>query len=165
MNISGPVLPESGQLFRRGGPPAGPAATSASAPTPSAAGGRATAHTATPFLDLLLQRMPFPVRALQMDGGSEFQGAGDAAGQIERLVIDREPIVYRFESGGIRGVEGGASADLLRRHLEAFDNPHVYRIAHIGWGTHDGALWGGPNFTWADWYKYYGSIKVHFGPQ
>jgi len=107
--------------------------------------------------------MPFPVRALQMDGGSEFQGAGDAAGQIERLVIDREPIVYRFESGRIMAIEGGASADLLRRHLEAFDNPHVYRIAHIGWGTHDGALWGGPNFTWADWYNYYGSINVHFG--
>ena len=41
--------------------------------------GRATAHTATAFLDLLLQRMPFPVRALQIDGGSEFQGAFEAA--------------------------------------------------------------------------------------
>ena len=36
---------------------------------------RATAHTATHFLETLLARMPFPVRAIQVDGGSEFQAA------------------------------------------------------------------------------------------
>ncbi len=34
---------------------------------------RATAFTAAQFLDTLLLRMPFPVRALQVDGGSEFE--------------------------------------------------------------------------------------------
>lgn len=34
--------------------------------------GRATAHTAAAFLELLVRRMPFAVRALQIDGGSEF---------------------------------------------------------------------------------------------
>jgi putative transposase len=34
---------------------------------------RATAATATGFLESLLARMPFPVQALQVDGGSEFQ--------------------------------------------------------------------------------------------
>jgi len=33
---------------------------------------RATAFTAAQFLDTLLHRMPFPIRALQVDGGSEF---------------------------------------------------------------------------------------------
>ncbi len=33
---------------------------------------RATAATATAFLDTLLKRLPFPPRALQVDGGSEF---------------------------------------------------------------------------------------------
>lgn len=33
---------------------------------------RATAATATEFLDSLEQRMPFPIRAVQVDGGSEF---------------------------------------------------------------------------------------------
>ena len=33
---------------------------------------RATSATATQFLDTLQRRMPFPVRALQVDGGSEF---------------------------------------------------------------------------------------------
>ena len=34
---------------------------------------RATASTATHFLDKLEQRMPFTVRAIQVDGGSEFK--------------------------------------------------------------------------------------------
>jgi len=33
---------------------------------------RATAQTATQFLDTLQHRMPFPIRAVQVDGGSEF---------------------------------------------------------------------------------------------
>ncbi|MDP9180228.1 MAG: integrase core domain-containing protein [Chloroflexota bacterium] len=35
--------------------------------------GRATAHAAAGFLDTILERMPFPVRAIQVDGGSEFR--------------------------------------------------------------------------------------------
>jgi len=34
---------------------------------------RATANTATDFLDTLETRIPFPVRAIQVDGGSEFE--------------------------------------------------------------------------------------------
>lgn len=34
---------------------------------------RATATSATHFLDILTQRMPFPVKAIQVDGGSEFE--------------------------------------------------------------------------------------------
>jgi len=34
---------------------------------------RATASTAAHFLDALKSRMPFPVRAIQVDGGSEFE--------------------------------------------------------------------------------------------
>lgn len=33
---------------------------------------RATARTATEFISTLIRRMPFPVKALQIDGGSEF---------------------------------------------------------------------------------------------
>jgi len=39
---------------------------------------RATATSATHFLDVLIQRMPFPVRAIQVDGGSEFQAVFEA---------------------------------------------------------------------------------------
>ena len=34
---------------------------------------RATSNTASGFIDVLLRRMPFPIRAIQVDGGSEFQ--------------------------------------------------------------------------------------------
>jgi putative transposase len=34
--------------------------------------GRATAHAAAGFLDTIIERMPFPVKAIQVDGGSEF---------------------------------------------------------------------------------------------
>ena len=36
---------------------------------------RATATTAAHFLDVLKERMPFSVRAIQVDGGSEFEAA------------------------------------------------------------------------------------------
>ena len=35
--------------------------------------GRATSRTAAAFIDALLERMPFPVKAIQVGGGSEFQ--------------------------------------------------------------------------------------------
>ncbi|MBA7572870.1 hypothetical protein ES708_14657 [subsurface metagenome] len=36
---------------------------------------RATSNTASGFIEVLLKRMPFPIRAIQVDGGSEFQDA------------------------------------------------------------------------------------------
>ena len=39
----------------------------------------ATATNAAAFLDAILERMPFPVRAIQVDGGSEFRAEFEAA--------------------------------------------------------------------------------------
>jgi putative transposase len=36
---------------------------------------RASSHTAAAFIDTLLRRMPFPIKVIQVDGGSEFQDA------------------------------------------------------------------------------------------
>src|SRR6266545_193278 len=46
---------------------------------------RATAGTAAQALDAVLARMPFPVRAIQIDGGSEFMGAFEVACQQHGL--------------------------------------------------------------------------------
>src|SRR6266853_3464681 len=46
---------------------------------------RATAFTAAQFLETLLHRMPFPIRALQVDGGSEFAAEFEAACQQRGL--------------------------------------------------------------------------------
>ena len=40
---------------------------------------RATANTAASFLNAIQARMPFPVRAIQVDGGSEFQAGFEEA--------------------------------------------------------------------------------------
>ena len=42
-------------------------------------GAQATAASAARFLDAIQQRLPFPVRAIQVDGGSEFQGEFEQA--------------------------------------------------------------------------------------
>jgi len=39
---------------------------------------RATSRTASAFIDVLLERMPFPVKAIQVDGGSEFEDLFEA---------------------------------------------------------------------------------------
>ncbi|HET9305700.1 MAG TPA: integrase core domain-containing protein [Candidatus Sulfotelmatobacter sp.] len=46
---------------------------------------RATASTAAQFLQTLLHRMPFPIRALQVDGGSEFAADFEQACQQRGL--------------------------------------------------------------------------------
>ena len=46
---------------------------------------RATAQTATEFLDTLRHRMPFPIRAVQGDGGSEFAAEFEQACQLRGL--------------------------------------------------------------------------------
>ena len=40
---------------------------------------RATAITAASFLDSLQKRMPFPIKAIQVDGGSEFHASFEEA--------------------------------------------------------------------------------------
>lgn len=47
--------------------------------------GRATATSAAGFLEELLARMPFTVRAIQVDGGSEFKAEFEAACQAKGL--------------------------------------------------------------------------------
>lgn len=49
--------------------------------------GRATATTAASFLEELQARMPFSVRAIQVDGGSEFKAEFEAACQEKGLLL------------------------------------------------------------------------------
>jgi transposase InsO family protein len=47
----------------------------------------ATARSAASFLDAVLARMPFAVRAIQVDGGSEFKAEFEAACQAKDLLL------------------------------------------------------------------------------
>jgi putative transposase len=48
---------------------------------------RATAGTAAAFLDELVARMPFPVQAIQVDGGSEFMADFEQACQAREIAL------------------------------------------------------------------------------
>jgi transposase InsO family protein len=48
---------------------------------------RATAATAADFLEAVQARMPFPVRGIQVDGGSEFKAEFEAACQAKGLLL------------------------------------------------------------------------------
>jgi transposase InsO family protein len=48
---------------------------------------RATAGTAAAFLDEIVQRMPFPVQAIQVDGGSEFMAEFETACQTKGIAV------------------------------------------------------------------------------
>ena len=48
---------------------------------------RLDARSARTFLDALLRRMPFPIRALQVDGGSEFAAEFEQACQMRKLPL------------------------------------------------------------------------------
>ena len=93
--------------------------------------------------------------------------AGDSAGQVpfgDRHRINPEPITLTFREGKIVDIQGGHTALMLSRYLEQHGNDGAYRVAHVGWGTHDRAVWGGGyQFTHADWESFYGCIMIHYG--
>jgi putative transposase len=81
---------------------------------------RATALTAAQFLDTLQHRMPFPIRAVQVDGGSEFAAQFEQACQQRRLHL----FVLPPRSPKLNGAVERAN----RTHTEEF-----YQITPCSW--------------------------------
>lgn len=103
---------------------------------------RATARTATLALGAVLDRMPFPVRAIQIDGGSEFMA------DFEEACRDRgvQLFVLPPRSPKLNGcVERGN-----RTHTEEF---YAWTIAHPSVAGLTPAL--------RDWEQVYNSIRPH----
>ena len=73
---------------------------------------RATAQSATEFLETLLHRMPFPIRALQVDGGSEFAAQFEQSCQQRGLRL----FVLPPRSPKLNGADERAN----RTHTEEF---------------------------------------------
>lgn len=78
---------------------------------------RATAFAASQFLETLLHRMPFPVRALQVDGGSEFAAEFEQACQQRGLHL----FVLPPRSPKLNGAVERAN----RTHTEEFYQVHA----------------------------------------
>jgi len=103
---------------------------------------RATAATATQFLDSLQQRMPFPIRAVQVDGGSEFAAEFEQACQQRGLRL----FVLPPRSPKLNGAVERAQ----RTHTEEF-----YQVADCS--LEMAAL----NRELRDWEKTYNTIRPH----
>jgi putative transposase len=104
--------------------------------------GRATAHTATTFLATLQRRMPFAVRALQVDGGSEFAAGFEAA----------------CPQHGIRLFVLPPRSPKLNGHVERAQRTHTeefYEVTDLEWTT--AAL----NRQSRAWERVYNTVRPH----
>ena len=82
----------------------------------------------------------------------------------EALSLVREPIRLHFEGGRIRKIDGGLEASIVARAFAKYGDEGVYRIAHMGWGTHENGVWlDSRHFCIADWEGTYGTLMIHFG--
>lgn len=84
-------------------------------------------------------------------------------GDLRKPVMD--PIKLTFKDGSCENmIEGGYSADLLKGTLATAKDPRAYKTSHIGWGTHDGAVWhDNPWFCVADAESYMGNMQIALG--
>ena len=102
----------------------------------------ATARTAEQFLDRLAARMPFAVRAIQVDGGSEFAGSFEAA----------------CRRRGIRLFVLPPRSPKLNGHVERAQRTHreeFYEVAEASWTME--AL----NAQLRTWEDVYNTIRPH----
>lgn len=67
----------------------------------------------------------------------------DGSIPLPGLGIIKEPIRIEVEDGYLRKIEGGEEADILRKSLEAFQDPRVYLAAEVGFGLNPAASLSG----------------------
>lgn len=104
--------------------------------------GRATANTAAQYLDELVARAPFPIRAIQVDGGSEFKAQFEAACQERAIQL----FVLPPSSPKLNGcVERGN-----RTHREEF-----YEVYDLDWTV------GGLRPSLLHWEGVYNTVRPH----
>jgi transposase InsO family protein len=103
---------------------------------------RATAQAARRFLDILRERTPFPVRAIQVDGGSEFQAAFEEACQQR----------------GIRLFVLPPRSPKLNGHVERANRTHAeefYEVSDLPWTVAE------LNQHALAWERVYNTIRPH----
>lgn len=103
---------------------------------------RATAATAAQFLDTLQQRLPFPLRALQVDGGSEFAAGFEAECQERGICL----FVLPPRSPKLNGCVERAH----RTHAEEFYEVEDFPLDMAGL-----------NLALQDWERTYNTIRPH----
>jgi putative transposase len=103
---------------------------------------RATAATASRFLDSLQERSPFPVRAIQVDGGSEFQA------EFERECKRRGILLFVLPPRSPK----------LNGHVERAHRTHreeFYEVADLDWTV------AGIRPQLLAWERIYNTVRPH----
>jgi transposase InsO family protein len=103
---------------------------------------RATAKTAASFINTILERMPFPVRAIQVDGGSEFQDIFEEECQRRGIKLFVLPPRSPKLNGHVERAQ--------RTHTEEF-----YEITDAGFDLPE------LNQALLKWEKVYNTIRPH----
>jgi putative transposase len=103
---------------------------------------RATSNTASGFIDVLLKRMPFPIKAIQVDGGSEFQDA-----------FERE-----CQKRGIKLFVLPPRSPKLNGHVERAQRTHTEECYEV---TEANFEIGELNRALLEWEKVYNTIRPH----
>ena len=103
---------------------------------------RATARTAAAFLDAIEARMPFPVRAIQVDGGSEFQADFERACQERGILLFVLPPRSPKLNGSVERAQ--------RTHTEEF-----YEVWDLDWTVPE------LNRQLLAWEEVYDTVRPH----
>lgn len=69
-----------------------------------------------------------------INGTIVFDGAIDPP-----LKMLREPVTLSIQKGRVDGIEGGPEAVEFKRWLESFNDPNMFRLAHVCYGFNPGA--------------------------
>lgn len=96
---------------------------------------RATAAAATRFLDKVLAEMPFPVKAIQVDGGSEFKAEFEAACRAKGIVLYELPPKRPQLNGAVERCNAAWRYEFHATHDLPTDldklNPIIDSFAHL----------------------------------
>jgi transposase InsO family protein len=103
---------------------------------------RATSHTASGFIDTMLERMPFPIKTIQVDGGSEFQDAFEEECQRRGIKLFVLPPRSPKLNGHVERAQ--------RTHTEEF-----YEVTDTGFALPE------LNQALLKWEKVYNTVRPH----
>jgi leucyl aminopeptidase (aminopeptidase T) len=80
----------------------------------------------------------------------------------EEVGLLKAPITLEVKKGEIRDIKGGSEAKIFERWLSSFNDPKMFKIAHLSWGFNPGARLSGKILEDE---RIFGCIEIGIGSQ
>jgi len=96
---------------------------------------RATSNTASGFIGVLLKRMPFPIKAIQVDGGSEFQDAFERECQQRGIKLFVLPPRSPKLNGHVERAQRTHTEEFYEVTEANFDLPELNQVCRLQKGS------------------------------